>query len=63
MSEKELQTLNEAITHCETMQKAKGKPKRKPGKAPKKRTTEIKASNIVPTKEYRDNYKKVFGHD
>lgn len=62
MSEKELQTLGDAIKHAETMEKAKNKPKERRKAKPFRLSKEVKASNVVPSDEYRENYERVFGH-
>ena len=65
MAEKELQTLTEAITHAETMQKSRGKKKTsrlaEMRKDMKKKESESARTPPV-THEYRDNYEKTFGH-
>lgn len=63
MSEKTLQTLQEAIDHVDKGAKDKGKPKPRRVKEPKRSGTEIKAVNLVPNEDYRANYSAIFGHD
>ena len=63
MTEKILQTLDEAIKHAEQGHKEKNKPKaRTPLLKKPSGTNVIKAAVPFTTDEYRENYETIFGH-
>ena len=62
MTEKILPTLEDAIKHADKEYKASKAPKQRKARKPFKFSNKIRASNIVPSDEYRENYERVFGH-